>query len=120
MKRLLLISSLILFSISSPASEEGHYDDDHHAPSFKLSAEATKNFEIKTIKLKGKAPWKLPDTAMLYSGEEVAIYRFSKGEYQRIEMHDLAEGDEVVTHGVGFLRAVDIVESGGAPEGHSH
>ncbi|MBO9665376.1 MAG: efflux RND transporter periplasmic adaptor subunit [Bdellovibrio sp.] len=132
--RTIFLMSLFMFSICSHASEEAHHEDDHHAPSFKLSAEATKNFEVKTIKLSGKAPWGIPDSAVLYSGEEVNIYRLRKGEYQRIDFEtsaktvgtlkvksrDLCEGDEVVTHGVGFLRAVDIVESGGAPEGHSH
>lgn len=100
----------------------------------KLSAEAIKNFELKTVKLQGGGPWTISSSAILYSGEEINIYRLRDGFYKRIDFillskesgsvlvkgKELAGGDEVVVHGVGFLRTAELVAFGGAPEGHSH
>lgn len=100
----------------------------------KLSAEAIRNFELKTVKLQGAGPWTISPNAILYSGEEINIYRLRDGFYKRIDFillskesgsvlvkgKELAGGDEVVVHGVGFLRTAELVAFGGAPEGHSH
>nr|BFD66061.1 hypothetical protein HAGR004_10830 [Bdellovibrio sp. HAGR004] len=104
------------------------------ADGFKLSPEAIKNFELRTIKLKNVEPWSIPTSAVLYSGEEINIYRVRNGFYKRIDFSivsksekelkiktsELKPGDEVVTQGVAFLRTAEIVATGGAPEGHSH
>ncbi|WP_374000391.1 hypothetical protein [Bdellovibrio bacteriovorus] len=131
--------------------EHGHEDGEHEeenssigpdkgittfseAEGFKLSPEAIKNFELQTIKLKNVEPWSIPDSAVLYSGEEINIYRMRNGFYKRIDFSivsksdkemkirtpELKPGDEVVTQGVAFLRTAEIVATGGAPEGHSH
>lgn len=101
---------------------------------FKLSVEAIKNFELRNQRLVGLGPWSIPSAAVLYSGEEVNIYRVRNGFYKRIDFTliskngkdvkinspDLKADDEVVIHGVAFLRSAEIVATGGAPEGHSH
>ena len=121
-------------------NEEKHDDhtehDDHEGVSgeFKLSDKAIANFELKMQSLSGKAPWVLPKTAVMYSGEEVNIYRLRAGSFKRIdfvqkskngnqitiESKDLAVGDQVVIAGVGFLRIAELSAFGGTPEGHSH
>lgn len=104
------------------------------ADGFKLSPEAIKNFELRTVKLKHVEPWSVPNSAVLYSGEEINIYRLRNGFYKRIDFSivsksdrdlqiktpELKSGDEVVTQGVAFLRTAEIVATGGVPEGHSH
>lgn len=106
--------------------------DEHEG--IKLSAEATKNFDLKTIELSGAAPWEIPSSALLTSGEEINIYRVRSGFYKRIDFNllsktathmkvtskELMKGDAIVIHGIGFLRTAEITAFGGAPEGHSH
>lgn len=100
----------------------------------KLSHQALKNFEIKTVKLSGSAPWTIPASARLFSGEEVNLYRLRNGSFKRIDFSllnrtpeqitvnakELQPGDEIVINGIGFLRIAEIAAFGGAPEGHSH
>ena len=100
----------------------------------KLSPEALKNFEIKTLKISGSGPWVVPASARMVSLEEVNLYRLKDGFFKRIDFSlvenkngglkvrskDLAEGDEIVINGVGFLRIAEIAAFGGAPEGHAH
>nr|WP_295903301.1 hypothetical protein [uncultured Bdellovibrio sp.] len=118
---------------ASVGPDKGITSFDEH-DGFKLSPEALKNFELKTVALKGAVSWEVPASAVLYSGEEVNLYRVREGFYKRIDFDtiskngsqvkikskDLQAGDEVVVQGVGFLRTAEIVASGGAPEGHSH
>lgn len=101
---------------------------------FKLSSEAIKNFGLSYQKLSSVGPWTVPRSAILFSGEEINIYRMRNGYFKRIDFTEIAkdssslkirsdelkEGDEVVTKGIGFLRAAEIVASGDAPEGHHH
>lgn len=101
---------------------------------FKLSVEAVKNFDLRTVRLQKSEPWSVPRSAVLYSGEEVNVYRLRNGFYKRIDFvvlskdskemkiksPDLKENDEIVVEGVAFLRSAEIVATGGAPEGHSH
>jgi hypothetical protein len=89
---------------------------------------------MKTQNLSGKGPWSIPNSAILYSGEEINIYRVRSGYIKRVDFSstfkddkitkiqssDLKDGDQVVVEGIGFLRAAEIVATGGAPEGHSH
>jgi len=101
---------------------------------FILSPEASKNFEIKTIKLIGAGPWMVPVSARMLSKEEVNLYRIRNGFIKRIDFKliakngslikimssDLVSGDEIITNGVGFVRIAELTAFGGAPEGHSH
>ncbi|UYL09884.1 hypothetical protein B9G69_004760 [Bdellovibrio sp. SKB1291214] len=104
------------------------------ADGFKLSPEAVKNFELQTFKIKNVEPWNIPNSSVLYSGEEINIYRMRNGFFKRIDFSivskgakemkirtpELKSGDEIVIQGVAFLRTAEIVATGGAPEGHSH
>ncbi len=101
---------------------------------FKISPEAYKNFEIKTIKLENTGPWILPLKARMLSQEEVNLYRLREGFIKRIDFSlvskagsnmnilskELKSGDEVIIHGIGFVRIAELAAYGGAPEGHSH
>jgi hypothetical protein len=100
----------------------------------RISPEALRNFELKTIRLAGSGPWTLPPSAKLQSLEEENVYRLRNGFYKRVEFvvskrtasemtigaDNLKAGDEVVISGIGFLRIAEIAAFGGAPEGHSH
>lgn len=101
---------------------------------FKLSPEALKNFELKSLKLNGDGPWELPKTALVHSGEETNLFRKRNDFFKRIDFQtirnvgsrlvvdsdDLREGDEVVLIGLGFLRVAELAATGGVAHGHSH
>ncbi len=102
---------------------------------FKISKEAYQNFDIQTVTLKkDSTTWEIPLKAVLYSGDEVNVFRLRQGFYKRVDFiplsktrteikiksADLQAGDEVVFQGHAFLRSVEIVATGGAPHGHSH
>lgn len=96
----------------------------------KLSPEALKNFEIKTLKLTGDGPWSIPKSAILYSGEEINLFRLRDGFFKRIDFQtlnngqvdsdDMRENDEIVISGLGFLRTAELAAFGGVEHGHSH
>ncbi len=99
-----------------------------------LSPEATKNFELQFAKLEGSGPWNIPESAHLFAGEEVNLFRFRNGFYKRVDFNvvnrsgsritvtsnELKPGDAIVIQGIGFLRIAEISAFGGTPEGHSH
>jgi len=101
---------------------------------FKLSAEAHKNFELKTQKLSGDGPWAIPSAAVVHAGEEVNLFRMRAGFFKRIDFQnirksnkdivvdsdDMREGDEIVVAGLGFLRIAELAAFGGVAHGHSH
>lgn len=147
MKFLTLIPLLILtVFLNSSLAEEGEEGPANVGPDkgilevnerlgFKLSPEALKNFEIKSLKLKGDGPWEIPQSAIVTSGEETNLFRLRSGYFKRIDFEtirsttgksstvdsdDLREGDEVVVVGIGFLRVAEISLSGGLDHGHSH
>jgi len=119
---------------SASVGPEKGITEAHEDEGFKLSTEAIRNFEIETKKIVNSPPWLLPVSARLVSGEEINIYRLRQGFYKRIDFtlvsklgenmniksDDLKAGDEVVIHGVGLLRAAELVAFGGEPEGHGH
>lgn len=100
----------------------------------RLAPQAIQNFGIRTVALKGAAPWKVPTSATLHALEEVNLYRLRDGFFKRVDFtvtkraskdmtvlsRELKDGDEIVTDGVGFLRIAELTAFGGAPEGHSH
>ncbi len=105
--------------------------DEHKG--FKLSPEALKNFEIKTMKLGKVSPWTIPTTVVVRSGNEVNLFRVRDGLFKRIDFNlvrkngsqlvisspDLQGGDEIVTTGLGLLRIAELSAFGGLAEGHS-
>ncbi|MBK7842907.1 MAG: hypothetical protein IPJ71_04315 [Bdellovibrionales bacterium] len=100
---------------------------------FKLSPEAEKNFELSRVKVSSDS-LELPKSAIVTAVSEVNVFRYRNGFYKRIDFSevnrsqgkirirskDLKSGDEIVVHGLGFLRIAEIAAFGGAPEGHSH
>lgn len=100
---------------------------------FKLSPEAEKNFELSRIRVSGGTV-ELPKRAIVTAVAEVNVFRYRSGFYKRIDFtevgrsqdkirilsKDMKPGDEIVIHGLGFLRIAEIAAFGGAPEGHSH
>lgn len=101
---------------------------------FKLSPEAFKNFDLRFVTVTMSSAAILPPSALVFSGEEVNVYRLRNGFFKRIDFKlqkksekeisisspDLANGDQVAVAGLGFLRIAELTAFGGAPEGHSH
>lgn len=100
---------------------------------FKLSPEATKNFNLKFQSYSG-GPLSLSMNSILQTTNEKNIYRMRDGRIKRIDISviskskseltftssDLKSGDQIVVSGLGFLRMAELAAFGGAPEGHSH
>ena len=96
----------------------------------KLSPEAAKNFEIKTLKLAGTSPWTVPQIARVTAGEESSFYRLRDGFFKRISFETIQKnnsslrirsdflkpGDEIVIQGTGFLRISELAAFGEASE----
>lgn len=144
MIKLSILTSLFVVLALNAWSEEGEEASASVGPDkgivelnerlgFKLSQEATKNFSLKSLYLKGDGPWEIPHAAVLTSGEEVNIYRKRSGFIKRIDFQtirnnspknlvidsdDLREGDEVITEGVAFVRIAELSLAGGLS--HSH
>lgn len=101
---------------------------------FKLSPEALKNFEVKSVKLTGDGPWTIPSTALIHSGNETNILRIRQGFFKSVDFEivrrsgtslvvdgdDLREGDEIALTGLGFLKTAELAAFGGVAHGHSH
>ncbi len=117
----------------SVGPEKGIQESDEKK-GFKLSPEALKNFEIKTVRLEKSSPWTLPELVIVRSGEEVNLFRLRDGFFKRIDFKqikrmgsqvlisspDLQSGDEIVSGGLGLLRIAELSAFGGLAEGHSH
>ncbi len=100
---------------------------------FTLSEEARKKFSIETEMITGDGPWKLPESALLLTGEEKNIYRYRNETFKRIEIQilekngsqfylnssELKSGDSVVVNGVGFIRTAELDATSGE-SGHHH
>lgn len=138
MKYFLVFSVLLLvfggFNANS-ADDHDHGEHEHEeAAEFQLSAAAVKNFGLKYSTIRGAGPWEVPASAVLFSQEEVSLYRYRNGTYSRIHFEtvgkgtssrkvtskDLQSGDAIVITGVGYLRIAELAASGETPEGHSH
>lgn len=117
----------------SVGPDKGIVEADEHT-GFKLSPEALKNFEIRSVKLDNSRAWTLPTSCVVRSGNEVNLFRLRNGFFKRIDFQeirkstnqivvaspDLSAGDEVVVAGLGFLRIAELSAFGGLAEGHSH
>lgn len=101
---------------------------------FKLSPEALKNFEIKTLKFTGDGPWTVPSGAVVHSGEDTNLIRVRAGFFKSVDFKiikksgtsivvdsdDLREGDEIAVTALGFLKIAELAAFGGVAHGHSH
>lgn len=100
---------------------------------FKMSAEALKTFSVEKIALNGAAPWTVPTSAILITGEEKSVYRVRNDTFKRIDVtvlsknksesvvqsDELNAGDSLVTKGVGDIRVAEVDVTSGE-SGHSH
>lgn len=131
------------------APGEGEHEDEHGSSQvgpdkgvveaspekgFKLSKQATKQFDLKFVSVRPDKSVQLPSTAIVHTGEEKNIYRLRDGFIKRIDFKvlsksgsslsiqssDLNANDQVVVEGLGFLRIAEITTFDGAPEGHAH
>lgn len=101
---------------------------------FKLSSEALKNFDIKTMQVVSSELFTVDSNVVVHVGQEKNLFRLRDGFFKRIDYSqiskngskitmrskDLKSGDQIVIQGLGFLRISEIAATGGAPEGHSH
>lgn len=100
---------------------------------FALSDESKKTFSLQTQDLTGSSPWSLPQSALLFTGEEKSVYRLRDGFFKRIDVEvikkdkdrmivkseDLKKGDAVVIKGVGFIRIAEV-DATSEESSHSH
>lgn len=101
---------------------------------FSLSEEAKKTFSIQTQKLNGPGPWSLPQSALLFMGEEKNVYRLRDGFFKRVDIESIKKdkdnkitvkseslkiGDSVVVQGVGFIRIAEV-DATSVESGHGH
>jgi multidrug efflux pump subunit AcrA (membrane-fusion protein) len=99
----------------------------------RLSEKAHKRLGIKTVRLMGTAPLRVPTLALVASKEEVGVYRLRDGWYKHVEVEvsgkergsamirtgDLRPGDEVVVSGAPLLRVAEL-DVLGEEAGHDH
>lgn len=100
---------------------------------FKLSTEAIKTMEIKSVPYAG-GNLNLPVKALVQIKDEKTVFRIRDGWIKRVSVQVLQKGtdsfsitsksfrdtDQIVTEGVGFLRISEIFSEEGASHGHSH
>lgn len=106
--------------------------DEHEG--FKLSAEALKNFDLKFIKVDERTVFSIPTSAIVYSGEEVNVFRVRDGFFKRIDFktirktanevtlssEQLKGGDQIVVQGISFLRVAELSAFSSSNAGHAH
>ncbi|OYZ19216.1 MAG: hypothetical protein B7Y39_12495 [Bdellovibrio sp. 28-41-41] len=93
---------------------------------FKLSDKAKEVIGVKTKSL-GSKPFSIPNTALVYYGDKVGVYRLRNGWFKLIEIQknnkvsgtssisssDLSESDQVAIEGVALLRVSEMDVFGG-------
>lgn len=132
------------------AHGEGEHGDEHEEESssavgpdkgitekaeagFKLSTEAVKTMQIKSIAYSG-GNITLPLKALVQIKDEKTVFRIRDGWIKRVSVQILQkhsdslnitsknfrDTDQIVTEGAGFLRISEIFSEEGASHGHSH
>ncbi|MBI4423515.1 MAG: hypothetical protein HY554_07305 [Elusimicrobia bacterium] len=100
----------------------------------RLSAKALKRLGIKTQRLSGSGGYRVPLPALVYSAEEVGVYRLRDGWYKHVDVEisskdrdsavvrsgRLRAGDELVIAGAPLLRVAELDVLGGEEAGHDH
>lgn len=100
---------------------------------FTLSREAIRNFGIQTLTLGSGTSWNVAKSALLYSGDQVSVFRVRGGAYLRVPVRveakestqvkissrKLKEGDLIVNQGVAYLRIAELDVTSGE-SGHHH
>jgi hypothetical protein len=129
------------------AHDEGHHEEAEESSAvgpdkgiiakseegMKISPEAFLNFGVKTIPF-SEFKNSIPMTALIEIKDGKYLYRMRDGWIKRVpikilqknkdmivvEASPLQTKDEVITQGVGFLRAAELVAEQGDSQGHSH
>lgn len=131
MKKLILISSMLILSITTSSFADG----DHSAPAtkdgaakaleegeFSITEKAEKRLGIQWLVLQGSGPWKVPSDTVLSIKFTKASYRKfegritliildkikKEGDFYWISSPDLQEGDAVAIKGVKYLRLTEL------------
>ncbi|OQW53850.1 MAG: hypothetical protein A4S09_06435 [Proteobacteria bacterium SG_bin7] len=100
---------------------------------FKLSVEAAKLFGITFLTLSGPSPWEVPNSAIVYVGDDKSIYKSNNGALKRLDItivrknkststitaNKLASGDQILITGTSFVRTAEIDLTSG-DSGHGH
>lgn len=100
---------------------------------FKLSVEATKLFGITFLTLSGPSPWDVPNSAIVYVGDDKSIYKSNNGALKRLDItivrknkststitaNKLTSGDQILITGTSFVRTAEIDLTSG-DSGHGH
>lgn len=100
---------------------------------FKLSVEATKLFGITFSTLSGPSPWEIPNSAIVYVGDDKSIYKLNNGALKRLDVtivrknkgtstitaSKLVSGDQILIKGTNFVRTAEIDLTSG-DSGHGH
>jgi hypothetical protein len=95
-----------------------------------IAPEAIKRLEIKTQALSGNAPWIVSKEALVFSKEDISIYRELNGKYKailiestkksdgtyQINSWQLKPQDNIVIQGAGLLRISELDASPGKDE----
>lgn len=98
-----------------------------------LSEKGVRTLGLRTAAI-GKAPFRVPVSALVYFQSEVGVYRLKEGWFKLVEItvvqknaseatvssEELAPGDTLVVSGVGGLRVAELEAFGGSGEGHGH
>lgn len=100
----------------------------------KLADKALRRLGVQTSPLAGVGPYKLTVKALVYSKEEVGIYRLRSGWYKHLDVEvatkergfavvrakDLRAGDRVVVAGAALLRVAELDVLGAEVTDHGH
>lgn len=100
---------------------------------FKLSSEATKTINFRTMDYSG-GNFTIPKGALVKSKNEKSVFRFRQGWIKRVPIEiqsklpefivgkssELVVGDKIIITEVGILMVSEIFSEGGASHGHSH
>jgi hypothetical protein len=100
----------------------------------KLSEKALRRLGVRTTRLSGAGPFRLPAAALVVSQEEASVYVVRDGWHKRVEVElvskdkttvlvrakGLKAGDHVVTAGAALLRVAEMDVHGGEEEGDGH
>ena len=99
-----------------------------------LSPKATLALGLKMQAISREKNHKIPKNAVVYSQDEIGVYRFRRGWFKLVDVQvltktaseatiqsdDLTASDQIVIAGVGLLRVADLEAWGGSGDGHGH
>jgi hypothetical protein len=105
---------------SSVGPDKGVLKVDEH-DGFMLRPSAEGNFSIQKTQLKAGPAWTIPASSLVYSGLETQVLRQREGYWKAVDVDvvrksganleirskDLAAGDLLATHGIGFLKIIE-------------